>query len=150
MRLITVRNDAAEPTLALDHFERRHYAVEWAHSIALSKYKGFYGEILEAHQCNEAMDIEVASKIISEMVRKYETPDTEVILMSDNGNITNENLVEIQAVKVIEYEEQNGVTVPARTKTVVIHRKHVRDGYIDAVLKLAYETEFGEGSYHGS
>ena len=150
MRLSTVRNDAGEPTLSLDHFERRHYTTGLALGISIGKYKGFYGELLEVHQCNEVMDSEVVSRIISELSRKYETPDTEVVLISDNSSLHNENIVEIHAVKVLEYETNDGSTIKTSNNTVVIFKKHKRDGYVEAILKLAYEMEFGEGSYYGS
>lgn len=151
MRLEVVRNDAAEPTLIISEFNSRHYTIGSANSIMVYHYTGFVGTVLEVAQCNEVMDPEVASRTIIRLVDKYSAPDTEVVVISDKaGDHTNEEIVEVSAVQVESWESNSGGLTTPTAKTIVIFKKHERDGYVEAILKLAYENEFGEGSYHES
>lgn len=150
MRLEIVRNDASEPTMIIQDFTRRNYTIGMSSSLIAPKYKSFIGQILEVRQCNEVMDEEVAAKHQAELIVKYSNPDTNVVVISDSGDIGNTGIVEIAAVKVISYMTADNNDEPARYNTVAIYKKRARDDYVQAVLKLAYENEFGEGSYSGS
>lgn len=151
MRLEMVRNDATEPTLIISEFNSRHYTIGSINSMVVYRYTGFVGTVLEVAQCNEVMDPEVVSRTVIGLVDKYSAPDVEVIVIGDKaGDNTNEGIVEVSAVQVESWESDSRASTAPTTKTIVIYKKHERDGYVEAILKLAYENEYGEGSYYGS
>ncbi|MCM1230164.1 MAG: hypothetical protein NC489_08525 [Ruminococcus flavefaciens] len=141
MDIVSVRNDASEGTLTIKDFTQRHYHIRGATSLIVSHYEGFQGRILEIHQCNEEMDDDVVTRLVDMLVRKYSAPDTDVSMVSDNGDLGNTGVVEVVATQVLNWVLRNNELSDPGCKRIIIIKKHRRDGYIESILDLAQKTE---------